>query len=399
MKPEQLIHSIRSDANLPHQVKSDVLNLIRSVEEGEDLLQDIRSTIFSPAGRGRFMLRGPKLDVPPENQFARVMTANTFQKYLGLGFRGSSLFDRNSHEIPVRDLINSGLIDESCVPKLFQSSLPGVAWVAFSEDLKDIDADRLVFELGLTHLHLGEDLILVTYRLPKGTVHIPTVLDALLDPSFVAKPQGTSTPRAWNWEKNDWGFREVVHSRADAVKTPDFRWVGPLSRDPVLYSLKYIERNFVDQIVKIARPHIVDTSDRLFRSLCENPKLMYEISPRDFERVIAELLSDMGWSVELTPPAKDGGFDALALQQTELGPILCLVEAKRYRRDRKVGVELVRSLYGTMEDKGASTSLLVTTSAFTSGAQKFQSRNKYRISLREHSDIVKWLKKYGRNRW
>ena len=77
----------------------------------------------------------------------------------------------------------------------------------------------------------------------------------------------------------------------------------------------------------------------------------------------------MGWHVELTRKTRDGGFDGLACRDTSIGRIMCLLEAKRYRRDRPVGVQLVRALYGTMTDKGASMSVLVTTSSFTACAR------------------------------
>ena len=80
---------------------------------------------------------------------------------------------------------------------------------------------------------------------------------------------------------------------------------------------------------------------------------------------------------------------------TPHGQVLCLVEAKRYRQDRPVGVELVRQLYGTLIDADASSAMLVATSSFTSGAKAFQQKHQYKIALRDYSNIVQWIQGYG----
>ena len=102
----------------------------------------------------------------------------------------------------------------------------------------------------------------------------------------------------------------------------------------------------------------------------------------------------MGWEVELTQQTRDGGKDILAYLNTDLGRMLCLVEAKHYRKDRKIGVDLVRTLYGTLCDAQANSAMLITTSSFTSGAQEFQQRHEYQLGLRDYADVVNWIMKY-----
>jgi len=98
--------------------------------------------------------------------------------------------------------------------------------------------------------------------------------------------------------------------------------------------------------------------------LRSEPQSVFELPPRKFEELVAELLSGLGSEVELTPPARDGGKDILACMSTPHGRLLCLVEAKRYRQDRIVGVVMVPQLYGTLIDADASSAMLVTTSSF-----------------------------------
>lgn len=95
---------------------------------------------------------------------------------------------------------------------------------------------------------------------------------------------------------------------------------------------------------------------------------------------------------------KDGGKDIIAVVPTEIGKILCLVEAKHYRPRRPVQVGLVRQLYGTYTDYGANAAMLVTSSRFTRGAKEFQSRHEYQIQLRDFEHVVEWIQKYKTDR-
>ena len=124
---------------------------------------------------------------------------------------------------------------------------------------------------------------------------------------------------------------------------------------------------------------------------------MRNLTPRQFEQMLAELLDDMGWEVELTQATRDGGKDILAYMNTELGRLLCLVDAKRYREDRTIGVGMVRTLYGTLCDYQANSAMMVTTSSFSPDAKEFQQRHQYQLTLRDYSDVVKWITQYKAN--
>jgi restriction endonuclease Mrr len=159
-----------------------------------------------------------------------------------------------------------------------------------------------------------------------------------------------------------------------------------------LYDLS--EKASQDQIVTVVKPTIVMANEAILHQLKKQPQAIFELSPRKFEEVLAEILTDMGWEVELTSATRDGGKDILAYQKTELGKLLCLVEAKRYREDRKVGVDLVRSLYGTLCDYQASSAMMVTTSSFSADAQAFQQKHQYQLALRDYFDLARWIQGY-----
>jgi restriction system protein len=148
------------------------------------------------------------------------------------------------------------------------------------------------------------------------------------------------------------------------------------------------------QIVEIVAPKIVFANDAIIERLKRTPEDLHRVSPRKFEELVAQLINDMGWEVELTPQSNDGGKDIMAVLQTDLGKFLCLVEAKHYNPNRPVQVGLVRQLYGTFVDHGANSGMLVTSSTFTKGAREFQSKHEYQLSLKEYSDVVNWIKSY-----
>jgi len=151
-------------------------------------------------------------------------------------------------------------------------------------------------------------------------------------------------------------------------------------------------------IIQVTKPLIITTENRLIQSLQKQPGDLRRLSPRSFEELLADLLADLGWEIELTKATRDGGADILAYMNTELGRFLCLVEAKHYREDRKVGVELVRTLYGTLCDAQANSAMLVTSSSFTKDAYDFQQKHQYQLSLREYADVVNWILNFGKKR-
>lgn len=123
------------------------------------------------------------------------------------------------------------------------------------------------------------------------------------------------------------------------------------------------------------------------------PTDLYQLLPRKFEELIAELLARDGFEVHLTPTSRDGGRDILAFHESALGRHLYLVECKRYAPSRPVDVGLVRTLYGVIEHERASSGIIVTTSSFTADAMKFRSRVEYRLHLKAYSDVKEWIRK------
>ncbi len=129
------------------------------------------------------------------------------------------------------------------------------------------------------------------------------------------------------------------------------------------------------------------------RKLDQNPKLLYELSPRLFEEVVAELLRRQGYEVTTTPMSRDGGKDIYVADKNSLGSFLYLVECKKYSPENPVGVKLIRELHGVVQAERATAGILATTSYFTKDAIQFQQQISNQISLQDYLGIQKWLKK------
>lgn len=147
---------------------------------------------------------------------------------------------------------------------------------------------------------------------------------------------------------------------------------------------------------------IIDTSyqikDILFEIYMNNEKL-YKISPREFEKVIAELLYNNGFEVELTKQTRDNGFDILALKHLDdLSPIKYLVECKRFNPKRKIGVEIIRSFKEVIQTEQANKGLIVTTSYFSADALKKQKETPYLLDYKDKDELINWVGQYYRNK-
>lgn len=138
-----------------------------------------------------------------------------------------------------------------------------------------------------------------------------------------------------------------------------------------------------------------EVNSELMQYLKNNPQYLRSIDSRLFEKVVAEIFRDKGFSVELTPQTRDGGKDIIAVQSNSFGKMLYVVECKRYSENNHVGVEIVRNLFGVQQANRASMGIIATTSFFTSSAIQFASPLQYNISLKNYHDLKKWLEEYS----
>ena len=169
------------------------------------------------------------------------------------------------------------------------------------------------------------------------------------------------------------------------------------------YDFADLIENFEDEDVKTpkqdsAKNIIIGTSSKIKDILFDiylNNENLYKISPREFEKVIAELLYHNGFEVELTKQTRDHGFDIIALKHMDnLSPIKYLVECKRYSPKNKIGVEMIRSFKEVIWTEQANKGLFVTTSYFSIDAIKKRKEMPYLLDYKDKDEIINWVNEY-----
>jgi len=137
---------------------------------------------------------------------------------------------------------------------------------------------------------------------------------------------------------------------------------------------------------------IPNVEQELVAHLLKHPSALYEISPRQFEELVASIFRNNGFSVELTPRTRDGGVDIIAVEHSAYtGNSVHLIECKRYGPTNKVGIGVVQRLLGTVTQRRATKGILVTTSSFTQDAIRVAEETRHTITLNNYNSILGWL--------
>lgn len=149
-------------------------------------------------------------------------------------------------------------------------------------------------------------------------------------------------------------------------------------------------RNPISDINNI-RIDVSEINDWILNELNKKPMKLYQLSPRRFEELIAEIFIRKGYDVKMTPETRDGGKDIYVAKRNDIGNFLYLVECKKYAPNHKVGVGVIRDLYGVLSKEKATLGIVATTSYFTKPAQEFQQNIQFQMSLKNFDSILNWI--------
>jgi restriction endonuclease Mrr len=129
----------------------------------------------------------------------------------------------------------------------------------------------------------------------------------------------------------------------------------------------------------------------LYEAILKNPELMRSIDWRTFERLLAQVLEEFGYSIDLQRGTKDGGVDIFAIKKNgTFGIEKYLVQAKRWKA--AVGVSPVRELVFLHNEYRMTKSCLATTATFTRGAWQLADLHKWSLSLKDFEGLQEWVK-------
>lgn len=114
-------------------------------------------------------------------------------------------------------------------------------------------------------------------------------------------------------------------------------------------------------------------------------------SPSFFEKVVLDLLSNMGYGEgKVIGKTGDGGVDGL-INQDRLGLDKIFFQAKRFGEDTPVSASMLRDFVGTLEVNGISKGVFMTTSRFPKDAENVISRSQKSIVLVDGPKLAKLL--------
>lgn len=133
-------------------------------------------------------------------------------------------------------------------------------------------------------------------------------------------------------------------------------------------------------------------SFRILEKLLENRINLDNLHWREFEELVAEMLQNDGYEVQLGPGRDDGGKDIIAVKELQgVGPIMSVWQAKKQKRSNKVGLQVIRELADTRNEHKASKGIIVTTTFLTRGALERVRRDQYLLGKVDRDDLMKWI--------
>jgi restriction system protein len=138
-----------------------------------------------------------------------------------------------------------------------------------------------------------------------------------------------------------------------------------------------------------------DWNDALRAELLDR---ILSMPPKSFEKLIVDLMLGMGYgargSGQHLGQTADGGVDGV-INEDVLGLDLIYLQAKRYSIENKIGVEKIREFAGSLDERGATKGVFVTTSYFAAPARQYAENSPKRLILIDGDELTAYLIKYG----
>lgn len=165
----------------------------------------------------------------------------------------------------------------------------------------------------------------------------------------------------------------------------------------LLTNLLEYKTDWLQRIASNIKIEVRELDKEWISYFAKRPERLRRIAPREFEKLIFEILLDRGYDVQLTRMGGDGGRDILAIfKSPSEGEVLTIVECKRWKPERKVGIAVVeRFLYVMHEKDNAKYGIIATTSYFSRDTTPLAKKWSRELKLRDFNQVVKWLKEYG----
>jgi hypothetical protein len=225
---------------------------------------------------------------------------------------------------------------------------------------------------------------------------VPELYRPILPPTFRHIPQSLCPFCGRHLGEDEWSIIEQGREYTLTCPTCGFSFEHMLEYNMTLAFPNYHRFSFSS----LREFHVDDARvglDELGAHLRRRFSDVYGLSPRRFELLMGDVFRQLGYIVRITKASRDGGYDLCLLERGTDEQIL--VECKRYRVDRRIGVELVRQLLGVQLREGVRRAKLITTSRFTTSAiaetRQAEAVSGFTVDLVDADDIVEALSVYN----
>lgn len=201
----------------------------------------------------------------------------------------------------------------------------------------------------------------------------------------------------------EYGRRLLMWAAGTGKPYPSIRWALDLLPDS--------PQQAIDVIAAYLSAHALVLSDnrpqglldaiaiiraRWIEDLSTSNDELFRLSPRDLELLAAALYRKLGYTVQVTPPSRDGGRDVIAIRQIAGQREVVNIECKTHTSP--VGVGYVRQLRGVVERYSVNRGILITIGTFTRGARR-ECDNDSRLELIDGAALTQMLNANFGPRW
>jgi restriction endonuclease Mrr len=147
---------------------------------------------------------------------------------------------------------------------------------------------------------------------------------------------------------------------SDAASLQLYRFDENDSRS--LWNLVEMIRRKIESVKETA-PDIRDAKSKL-ETMLNNREYLEEYSPKEFEQVIADYFTDIGFNADLSPSRSEKGYD-IALTVETKSSIIAVVQVKKYQADGILSISHVRQFVGCLALERLPRGILITNARFS----------------------------------
>lgn len=139
--------------------------------------------------------------------------------------------------------------------------------------------------------------------------------------------------------------------------------------------------------------------DKMIALIVENSNILKLIEWRDLERIISTALEEIGFSIILTPPSKDGGKDIIANCIVENQNKTYFIEIKHWTAGTKVGEDYITKFIEVNVKENTDGGLFISSAGFVNPVYSHLSRFiKQKVRLGDKNKIVSLCQHYIRKK-